>query len=94
MEDGFSGLGEGLEMAALLPRHALLVHGELNQRQHAADDLGGILEPNGYVSPVRFRGEELREVGRVLLRNVEPAVQTVVLSIPCESKPQKLVDAD
>ncbi len=94
MEDRFSGLGECLEIVALLPSHTLLVHGELNQRQHVVDDLGGILEPNGYASPLRFRGEELHKVSRVLLRNIEPAVQAAILSIPCQIKPDRLAGAD
>ena len=81
MENGLAGLRKRLEAAALLDSRALLVDGELDDREHTGDNFGSVLEPNGEVVLLGLSGKELDEADRVGLSDSELAVVSVILPV-------------
>ena len=56
VEDGFSGVGEGLVGVALAIFVALLVYGELDDVDDVGDEVQGVLEADGEVARGGFAG--------------------------------------
>lgn len=78
MEHGLPVGNEAREGVALVVLGALLVDGELHDRLDRVDDVAGVLEAGAEVARAGLLGEELDEVGRVRICEVEAVVVLLI----------------